>query len=61
MDRATTIDTPTAASSRTIDPHHTRFRRSARAARCPQVDRGRQVRADVDVGSSVPDVLTTVA
>jgi hypothetical protein len=42
IDRATTIDTPIAASSRTINPHRTGRRRPRRVARCRQVDRGRQ-------------------
>jgi hypothetical protein len=55
MDRATTIDTPTNTSSTTINAHRTRLRRPARAARCRQVDRGRQAMAGSGVGSAVKD------
>jgi hypothetical protein len=65
MDRATTIDTATAASRTMINPHRTRLRRPARAARFCQVDRGRQTLAGAGVGSLVRDRLasawTTVA
>jgi hypothetical protein len=65
MDRATTIDTATAANRTMINPHRTRLRRPARAARCRQVDRDRQNLVGAGVDSPVRDGLasdwTTVA
>jgi hypothetical protein len=65
MDRATTIDTATAASRTMTNPHRTRLCRPAWAARCRHVDRGRQTLAGAGVGSPVRDGLasdwTTVA
>lgn len=55
MARATTTTMPTPASNARINPHHTRLRRSARAARFPQLDRGRHAMAGAGAGSTVRD------
>lgn len=59
IDRATTIDTPIAASSTTINPHRTRRRRATRAARCRQLDRGRQTIAGAGGTSPARDGLSS--
>jgi hypothetical protein len=65
IDRATTSDTPIAASSTTINPHRTRLRRPTRVARCRQLDRGRQTIPGAGGASTARDgpasTWTTVA